>query len=112
MEQRKDIPTFRQDRYTEDKIYLENETHYDLMCDFGTIEEVCECIEYVTESQTRENDRAVTSDFSPNSEWYGYAKYFMACKTAKYLADYALTLFNELEEKFDVDMSLPKRKSE
>ncbi len=108
MEQRKGIPTFRQDRYTEGKIYLENETHYDLMCDFGTIQEVCECIEYVTESQTYENDRA-TSDYPVNTESWGYAKYYMACKTAKYLADYALTLFLELESKFDVDMSLKKR---
>lgn len=101
MEERKNAPTFRQETYTKDKIRLDSETHYNLMCDLGTIEEIQECIEYITEEQTTDNDR-VMDDNNENYAKYAYARYYMACKTAKYLADYSLTLFKKLEEKFDI----------
>lgn len=101
MEERKNAPTFRQETYTENKIYLDSETHYNLMCDLATIEEVQECIEYVTEEQTTDSDR-VMSDNEAYAK-HDYARYYMACKTAKYLADYSLTLFKKLEEQFVVD---------
>ena len=100
MEERKNVPNFRQETYNRNKIYLDSETHYDLMCDLGTIEEVQECIEYVIEEQTRDNDRVMNENETYAK--YEYARYYMACKTVRFLADYSLTLFKKLEEQFAV----------
>lgn len=98
MEKKKSVPNFRQETYNQNKIYLDSETHYLLMCDFATIKEVQECIEYITDEQTGDNGRAMSKNGAYAES--DYARYYMACKTAKYLADYSLTLFKKLEEQF------------
>ena len=96
-----DYTKFYQERYLEEKIELKSETHLALTCDLETITEVCECIEYITENQTYENERGISGDGYGYDDKIKYSKYYMACKACKYLADYAITLINELREKFE-----------
>lgn len=98
MKEIKNTPSFEQELFLQSHISLNEKDYQDLMADIGTIEEVQECIEYVTEEQSRDNN-LTASDNEIYAKWE-YAKYFMACRTAKYLGDYALTLCERLKSKF------------
>ena len=98
MKEIKNTPSFEQELYLQTHIAINEKDYQDLMSDIDTIEEVQECIEYVTEEQSRNNDLQM-SDRDAYAKWQ-YAKYYMACRTAKYLGDYALTLCERLKSKF------------
>lgn len=91
-------PSFQQELYLQKQICIDEQAYQDLMSDLDTIEEVQECIEYVTEEQSRDNDLHASNNaiYAKNQ----YAKYYIACRTAKYLGDYALTLCERLKSKF------------
>lgn len=101
MEKKEKSIKFYQERYLEEKIELSSKTHLALLCEIETITEVCECIEYITENQTYENERGISGDGFEYYDKLRYSKYYMACKACKYLADYAITLISELQEKFE-----------
>lgn len=94
-----DLTKFFQERYLQNTVNLDSKTHLELVCDFETIKQTLECIEYVSDNQTYENERSFSGE--PNSyNKFKYAKYFIAFKTCKFLADYAVSLINDLEQKF------------
>lgn len=62
-------------------------------------QEVAECILYVTMSQADKGGIELNND---DSDKWRYAEYYKACRTAMYLADYAVSLVDGLIENIAV----------
>ena len=86
-------PNIRVERNLDYKLELPFEEACDLSGDLTTVQEVAECILYVTQNQTDAGGIEMNND---DSDKWRYAEYYKACRTAMYLADYAVGLVDGL----------------
>lgn len=92
-------PNIRVERYLDYKLKLPFEEACDLSGDLTTVQEVAECILYVTQNQADSGGIELNND---DSDKWQYAEYYKACRTAMYLADYAVSLVDGLIENIEV----------
>ena len=88
-------PTIRVERNWDYKLELPFEEACDLSGDLTTVQEVAECILYVTMSQADKGGIELNND---DSDKWRYAEYYKACRTAMYLADYTVSFIDGLIE--------------
>lgn len=92
-------PNIRVERNLDYKLELPFEEACDLSGDLATVQEVAECILYVTMSQADAGGLELNND---DSDKWRYAEYYKACRTAMYLADYAVSFIDGLIENIAV----------
>lgn len=92
-------PNIRVERNLDYELKLPFEEACDLSGDLATVQEVAECILYVTQNQADAGGIELNND---DSDKWRYAKYYKACRTAMYLADYAVGLVDGLIENITV----------
>lgn len=88
-------PNIRVEQNLDYKLELPFEEACDLSGDLTTVQEVAECILYVTQNQADSGGIEMNND---DSDKWRYAEYYKACRTAMYLADYAVNLVDGLIE--------------
>ena len=98
-------PNIRVERNLDYKLELPFEEACDLSGDLTTVQEVAECILYVTMFQA---DKGGIELENNGSDKWRYAEYYKACRTAMYLADYAVGLVDGLIENIAVKTSEAK----
>ena len=92
-------PNIRVDQNLDYELKLPFEEACDLSGDLATVQEVAECILYVTQNQADAGGMELNND---DSDKWRYAEYYKACRTAMFLADYAVGLVDELIENIAV----------
>lgn len=92
-------PNIRVERNLDYKLELPFEEACDLSGDLTTVQEVAECILYVTQYQADAGGMELNND---DSDKWRFAEYYKACRTAMYLADYAVGLVDGLIENITV----------
>lgn len=92
-------PNIRVERNLDYKLKLQFEEACDLSGDLATVQEVAECILYVTQNQADSGGMELNND---DSDKWRFAEYYKACRTAMYLADYAVNLVDSLIENIAV----------
>lgn len=92
-------PNIRVEQNLDYKLELPFEEACDLSGDLTTVQEVAECILYVTMSQADKGGIELNYD---DSDKWRFAEYYKACRTAMFLADYAVGLVDELIENIAV----------
>ena len=86
-------PNIRVDQNLDYELKLPFEEACDLSGDLATVQEVAECILYVTQNQADAGGMELNND---DSDKWRYAEYYKACRTAMYLANYAVNLLDGL----------------
>lgn len=89
----------RVERNLDYKLELPFEEACDLSGDLTTVQEVAECILYVTQNQADTGGIELNND---DSDKWRFAEYYKACRTAMYLADYAVSLIDGLIENIGI----------
>lgn len=92
-------PNIRVDQNLDYELKLPFEEACDLSGDLTTVQEVAECILYVTQNQADAGGIELNND---DSDKWRFAEYYKACRTAMYLADYAVSLVDNLIENIAV----------
>ena len=92
-------PNIRVDQNLDYELKLPFEEACDLSGDLTTVQEVAECILYVTQNQADSGGIEMNND---DSDKWRFAEYYKACRTAMFLADYAVGLVDELIENIAV----------
>ena len=92
-------PNIRVERNLDYKLKLQFEEACDLSGDLATVQEVAECILYVTQNQADAGGIELNND---DSDKWRFAEYYKACRTAMFLADYAVGLVDKLVENIGV----------
>ena len=92
-------PNIRVERNLDYELKLPFEEACDLSGDLATVQEVAECILYVTQNQADAGGIELNND---DSDRWRFAEYYKACRTAMYLADYAVNLVDSLIENIAV----------
>ena len=98
-------PNIRVERNLDYKLKLQFEEACDLSGDLATVQEVAECILYVTQNQADAGGIELNND---DSDKWRFAEYYKACRTAMYLADYAVNLVDSLIENIAVNTNEAK----
>ena len=86
-------PNIRVEQDLNYELKLPFEEACDLSGDLTTVQEVAEGILYVTQNQADAGGMELNND---DSDKWRLAEYYKACRTAMYLADYAVNLLNGL----------------
>lgn len=92
-------PNIKVERNLDYNLELPFEEACDLSGDLTTVQEVAECILYVTQNQADAGGIELNND---DSDKWRFAEYYKACRTAMYLADYAVSLMDSLIENITV----------
>ena len=92
-------PNISVERNLDYKLELPFEEACDLSGDLTTAQEVAECILYVTQNQADTGGIELNNDDSDKGR---FAEYYKACRTAMYLADYAVSLIDGLIENIGI----------
>ena len=92
-------PNIRVEQNLNYELKLPFEEACDLSGDLTTVQEVAECILYVTQNQADAGGMELNND---DSDKWRYAEYYKACRTAMYLANYAVGLVDKLVENITV----------
>lgn len=92
-------PNIRVEQNLNYELKLPFEEACDLSGDLATVQEVAECILYVTQNQADAGGIELNND---DSDKWRFAEYYKACRTAMYLADYAVNLLDGLIENITV----------
>lgn len=92
-------PNIRVEQNLNYELKLPFEEACDLSGDLATVQEVAECILYVTQNQADAGGIELNND---DSDKWRFAEYYKACRTAMYLADYAVGLVDKLVENIGV----------
>ena len=92
-------PNIRVERNLDYKLELPFEEACDLSGDLTTVQEVAECILYVTQNQADAGGIELNND---DSDKWRFAEYYKACRTAIYLADYAVSLVDSVIANIEV----------
>ena len=95
-------PNIRVEQNLDYKLELPFEEACDLSGDLTTVQEVAECILYVTMFQADKGGIELNND---DSDKWRFAEYYKACQTAMYLADYAVNLLDGLIENIKIRRS-------
>ena len=80
-------PNIRVERNLDYELKLPFEEACDLSGALTTVQEVAECILYVTQNQADAGGMELNND---DSDKWRFAEYYRACRTAMFLADYAV----------------------
>ena len=86
-------PNLRVDKNLTYALRLPYEEASDLSGDLAIVQELTECILYVTQNQADKGGIEFAND---NGDKYRYAEYYKACRTAMYLADYAANFLDDM----------------
>lgn len=92
-------PNIRVEQNLDYKLELPFAEACDLSGDLTTVQEVAECILYVTQNQADAGGIELNND---DSDKWRYAEYYKACRTAMYLADYAVSFIDGLMGNIEV----------
>lgn len=92
-------PNIRVEQNLDYKLELPFAEACDLSGDLATVQEVAECILYVTMSQADAGGLELNND---DSDKWRFAEYYKACRTAMFLAGYAVGLVDKLVENIGV----------
>lgn len=92
-------PNIRVERNLDYKLELPFEEACDISGDLALVQEVAECILYVTMSQADAGGLELNND---DSDKWRFAEYYKACRTAIYLADYAVSLVDSVIANIEV----------
>ena len=98
-------PNIRVERNLDYELKLPFEGACDLSGDLATIQEVAECILYVTQYQADAGGMELNNH---DVDKWRYAEYYKACRTAMYLADYAVSLVGGLIDNIAVKSNQEK----